>query len=360
MALNYSISTSVDYTAHVLDPISGATLKSLNYFYYPVGLAMTMFGTATNVINIVVYLRVGLKDIVSFSFFVLSVSDFCFSFLMGFICFGGYVMALAYPAEPWTLDIFPFVIYFTWYAIIFKDTTVVITAYIAIARCCLVAMPLRFKSIFTRFRTYVSLVTITVVVIILHVPINFTQGLAWVVDPRTNQTRVVLWVTDARVSTLAYHDMVNRNVIPYTSLAVIIISLVVMTSKLIAASNFRHSLSNPKHDDVDETTNEKSGNNTKSNSKLSARDVRVVKSVCSVAALYVVCILPAVMQSFARLLVPEFNFGRRYTNMYNLVLVVTSTISNINSAVNMFLYYVYNTRFREALISACWGPKPKG
>ncbi|KAH9514871.1 hypothetical protein Btru_021198 [Bulinus truncatus] len=370
MVVSKSLSSSMDTTGvYVLtlttgvtlkyqspaDPVSYSLLRSFDYLYYPVCFAINVFDTAANVANLVAFHKMGLKDVVNFSFFILALSDFSFSVLTAFVIYGGFVMLLAFPGELWATDIYPFAICFMFYSVVFKDTTVVITAYIAVARCCLVALPLQFKSIFTSGRNRGILVAIVILVTLLHLPLFFTQGVAWRLDPRTNTTRVYMWMLDSRQYTLEYNDIVNKNIVPNTSLAVIIISLVIMSIKLSAASKFRNTLTSKGHDQ--ENILRESDNVKKrfalTSGHLSKKDVRVVKAVCSVAGLYVFSTLPLVFQSLARLIVLDFNFGKRLNNTYNLVLVFTSIVGNFNSAFNFFLYYKYNSKFRNILIAGC-------
>ncbi|KAK0054426.1 neuromedin-U receptor 1 [Biomphalaria pfeifferi] len=337
------------------DPVSYTLLRFFDYFYYPVCFSLNVIGTLTNIANLVVFFRMGLKDVVNFSFFTLAVSDMLFSVAMAFVVYGGLVLTLAFPRELWAYDLVPFSFNFIFYTVIFKDTTVVITAYIAVARCCLVALPLQFKSIFTSGRTRGVLVTIVVVVTILHLPLYFTQGVAWAFDARTNTTRIYFWQVDARRYTLEYNDIVVKNIIPNTCIAIIIISLVVMSIKLSAASKSRKMMSNNANKQEEHDLEKKKS----SSHQLSPKDIRVVKAVCSVAALYVFSTLPLVLQSIARLVIPEFNFGKSLKNTYNFVMVFSTTVGNFNSAFNFFLYFKYNTKFRHILLAGCTPPDTK-
>ncbi|KAH9514876.1 hypothetical protein Btru_021212 [Bulinus truncatus] len=334
-----SIDKRVDFIdASVVPTIAVLTLAS--------GFVIQMLGAVTNYINMVVFCKVGLKDTVSLSFFFLSLSDFLYMLFNGLGNNGCQLINIANPRKPWAKDFGTFGNYFIWYSVVFKDYTLTVSAFIAVARCCLVAWPFHFKSAFTLYRTCVSLVGIFLVTVVIHMPMYFTQGLELVFDALTNGTRLVSWQNSERKNTLVFHDMMVRNIVPYSCIILLAVSLIILTTTLVSASRFRKGLTTRAHQPL--------SRNIKSPERdLSTRDVRVIKAVCFISGSYLVGFIPTALQSFFRLIFPEFNLGKTYSNTFILVLAIAVTTAHLNSAINIVFYWSFNTKYRERLHEYC-------
>ncbi|KAK0054424.1 neuromedin-U receptor 1 [Biomphalaria pfeifferi] len=308
------------------------------------GFVLQMLGAATNYISIVVFCRAGLRDSVSLSFFVLSLSDFVYMLSNGL---GSNLCQLVGMADPGNLvakDFGVFGNFFIWYIVVFKDYTLTVSAFIAVARCCLVSLPLQFRSVFTLYRTSVSLLVIFIIMVVIHMPMLFTQGLEFSFDLRTNTTRLVSWQGASRKETLAFHDLVVRNIVPYSCIIIIALCLIILTSKLFSASKFRKSLTKVHTDTCKEKFAE---------GELSSRDIRVIKAVCFISGSYFIGFLPTAMQSIFRVIFPEFNLGKTYSNSFVLLLCFAVIITYFNSTINIVFYWTYNTKYREQLVIWC-------
>ncbi|XP_059147902.1 melatonin receptor type 1A-A-like [Physella acuta] len=341
-----NISTTAPPVRAVVDLIDYETSRVAFLLVVPLGFVVQLLGAVTNGINVVVFFKVGLKDVVSVSFFALSLSDLFFTIISSILTEGNIILYIIYYRTLWSRDVKLLGDFVIWYSVIFKDSTLLFTTYIAIARCCLVTFPLQFKTTFTLRRTYYALSGIFIGNLFLHLPILFTQGLMWAFDLKTNTTRLVLWETPDVKTTLAFHDLVNRNVIPYVCYSVIFICLIVLYSKLVSATKFRQRLRNDA---------------AKTSSKLSPRDVRVVKAVFFVSLFYLVCFVPVAVLAFFHFLFPEFSYGKLYNNTYNFVFALSTFISPLNSTFNIAFYLKYNTKFRETVMKCrfCYTTKIK-
>ncbi|KAK6963514.1 neuromedin-U receptor 1 [Biomphalaria glabrata] len=339
MESNSSLTSSMYETfSKGRDLIDSSILPSMMVVTLALGVILQALGACMNGINVVVFFRLGLKDSVGLSFFVLSMSDFVYMLcnVIGTnVCL---LVSMFYSGMPWANDFGTFGNFFIWYIVVFKDYTLTVSAFIALARCCLVALPFHFKSVFTLYRTCISLVAIFLFMVLIHIPMLFTQGLELVFDSRTNGTRLVTWQGPYRKDTLAFHDLVIRNIVPYFCIIVIAFCLIILSAKLITASKFRKGLSK------NHKTSAKS-----SERDLSSRDVRVIKAVCFISGSYFLGFLPTAMQSFFRAIFPEFNIGKTYTTSFYLVLFIAITVSHFNSAINIVFYWMFNTKFREQL-----------
>lgn len=138
---------------------------------------ISLVGVATNVINIAVFQKLGVKDSMSVGLMTLSITDFLVTFLglAGTLCF---VMDVYYPHGP--IDPLAFhYIFVGWNRDIFYVISGWITTFLSVERCVCVVFPFKVKQIFTRGRSIVAMATIYLVIIAIHAPVLATQWLVW-------------------------------------------------------------------------------------------------------------------------------------------------------------------------------------
>ncbi|XP_059139913.1 uncharacterized protein LOC131928033 [Physella acuta] len=341
---NYSTNRVASSVSNPGDLLDFETLRTTFIIVAPLGFVVHFLGAITNGINMFVFRKLGLKDVVTLSFFVLSLSDFIYTLTN----ISGNIPQMVYVANlqrVWSKDFHNIALYTAAYSVIFKDTTLLVMTYINVTRCCLVTMPLRFKTTFTLERTRLALKVLTGVSLLIHLPLLYAQSLAWMPDPATNTTRLAAVDNAGAGEILAFHDLVNRNVIYYLCHVIIAVCLVVLSLALASATRRRQRITNR---NITSLTQDSSG--ADSIPKLSAKDIRVIKAVLSVTLLYAVCFLPIAARALCRMLFPEFNAGKRYSNTYNFVYILSAFGSSINTAFNIFLYYLNNTRFRDVVL----------
>ncbi|CAL1530977.1 unnamed protein product, partial [Lymnaea stagnalis] len=199
--------------------------------------AIVVFGISSNLLNVLAFIKMGLADSISISFLALSLSDLCHLLIslvlvicIALLSFKNLIMG----ADP--LNVY-FILY--WYSYMFYDASTFITTYIAIARCCCVAMPLRFKNVFTQFRTSVALFALLLTGIALRLPMVMFNQLVWLVSPVTNSSVLVLRTTGDMTFANVFNDTVNRNAIPWLCFVVVAVCMVILGAKLHRASKFR-------------------------------------------------------------------------------------------------------------------------
>ncbi|XP_005099260.1 uncharacterized protein LOC101858494 [Aplysia californica] len=325
------------------------TVLLTNIFLYGIWIPIVFSGIVTNTINTVVFVRIGMKDIVSISFLALSVSDLLYlSFTMIYLI----PSTLTFSGRPikWLQSPFTLNSYIVWYAVLFYDLSILITTYIAVARCCCVTLALQFRSFFTLSRTYTVLGVLSVVCLAFHIPMIASQNLQWQTDKKTNKTKLTLVRSDAYPDVQYFHDITNRNVVPYTCLAINITCLAALTFTLKSATQIRNKMA------ISTSTD---GNAGKRDSKLSTKDIQVVKAVSLVAAMFVFCSLLTTIKALVRRAIPDYDSRGQYRNLFQLTTGVVTIFTYLNATVNITVYYHFNTKYRQSLMEIfCKGKKP--
>lgn len=79
------------------------------------------------------------------------------------------------------------------------------------------------------------------------------------------------------------------------------------------------------------------------------REASVTRMVHLVAAVYIVCTIPNIVNVLARSFLPEFFGGRRYNNLFFVTLAVVFIMEAFNCSVNFLIYYTMSTRYRQTL-----------
>ncbi|XP_005099259.1 uncharacterized protein LOC101858272 [Aplysia californica] len=325
------------------------TILLTNIFLYGIWIPIVFSGIVTNIINTVVFVRIGMKDSVNVSFLALSISDLLYlSFNM--ICLIPSTLTFSGRPTKWLQSPYTLNSYIVWYAILFYDLSILITTYVAITRCCCVTLALKFRSFFTVSRTYTVLGVLSVVCLAFHIPMIASQNLQWQTDKKANTTKLTLVRSDAFPDVQYFHDITNRNVVPYTCLAINITCLAALTLTLQSATQIRNKMA------ISASTD---GNAGKRDSKLSTKDIQVVKAVSLVAAMFVYCSLLTTIKALVRRAIPDYDSRGQYRNLFQLTTGVVTIFTYLNATVNITVYYHFNTKYRQSLIEIfCKGKKP--
>ncbi|CAL1540396.1 unnamed protein product, partial [Lymnaea stagnalis] len=195
-------------------------------------------GIVSNIVSICVFFKMGVQDSVTLSFFFLSISDFAYLSITT-VC----AVCAIIGYGPDGLKIYPLNVkdFTYWIAVIFYNVAMFLRVFIAVGRCCLVALPLHFKNMFTKRRTLLVVYLITLSVVAMRVPMLTTQIWVGVPDPRTNSTNIALRRTDGYTVILTVQDILNRNVITWLCFLTVLLSFLILATALRKAARFRHS-----------------------------------------------------------------------------------------------------------------------
>ena len=311
----------------------------------PMWPVIISFGFISNITNIIIFLKVGLKENVSTLLLSLSVSDLIYLTLITPTMCGMFFLAYA-KDYPWPFDerILRFLFY--WPAITVYDISAFISVSLGVVRCACVAMPLKFKLVFTKSRTVKWVLFLVVLAVGLRIPVLLVFRIAYRTDPATNVWTVYLEEISNQDDMFHINDILNRGVIIYFNFITMVACICILSFKLQQASLIRQSC-----------TIQPSQSSGPVAKKLStqkqpqAKDLQVIKSVVLVCIIFIFSHLPFLIVSTYRLFDPNFTDGRRLHNLMALFLQVSLTFSYLNASVNIFVYYNYNSKYRAVLLS---------
>ncbi|GFR81471.1 chemosensory receptor C [Elysia marginata] len=207
-------------------------------FIFHIMMCVATFGVISNAINILVFVKMKLKDNVSITLLFLSISDLMYVLMRSpetvLLLLEETNPHLRPPPHIGVLMLGLSFIYSSFY-----DYSMFVSLFLAIARCACVARPLRFKSTFNKSRTLVILGVLFFAAMGLLCISCAALGVTWAVDPNTNSTYILFWVRDTRLVKIS--DILNRNVLALLTYITAITCVVILASKLQAASKFRQS-----------------------------------------------------------------------------------------------------------------------
>ena len=344
-------------------------------------LPILVFGIIANILNIAVFTRTGARDNVTVSFLSLSASDLMY--LVVISPFFTAVTIMHYVEQKqgtrfnWLVDKNVISIPFYWYSFVFYETSILITVYISVVRCACVAMPFTVKTTFTSRTAIITFITFFVSVILIRVPVFMTKRIILQLDPKSNSTRAVYKEFEDGGLAEKLHDILNRNILNWASIVMVIACLAVMVTKLRASVRFRCSLgaTSPAIRDVDgnnerdrspplELRNQAArykGKKLPSSEKgkqliLSSRETQVLRSVILVAAVFITCQAPLMAYTLARRFESQFDDTHetfrqipKYSFLFALCSHLSSLFTLINASVNIIIHYNFNSRYRQAM-----------
>ncbi|KAI8771486.1 5-hydroxytryptamine receptor 2 [Biomphalaria glabrata] len=288
-----------------------------------------------NVINVITFNKIGLRDGVNITFLCLSVSDLAYVTLDA-----SKVITLTISLSPWQRDLpvstlsLSGIIQF--YQYIFMDTSTCLETYLAITRCCCVAMPLQFRDTFTFYRTMFIITCIFLCNTLFRMPLLTSYCLTWQTSPLTNLTKLTFTPLNTFQLFNNVELVVGRTIFPVTFLVISILCSVILTRSLIKASVKRNFMTfvAAKYRDK--------GNNP----KLSSKELQMVKATALVITVLGVLQLILSMFSLTQAALPEFFPGKRLSNIHTVFTLLINLLINLHCAYKIIIYVKLNTRYR--------------
>ncbi|XP_055895308.1 uncharacterized protein LOC129927819 [Biomphalaria glabrata] len=290
-----------------------------------------------NVLNVITFCQIGLRDSVNITFLLLSISDLVYVALD--TCKG---IASVIALSPWQNDLpvsmITVGVIIQFYQYIFLDASTCMETYLAITRCCCVAMPLRFKNIFTFQRTVLINAVILMCNTVFRIPILSSYYLTWQTNPFTNLTKLAFYPYSSFQILNFIELVVARTVCPVIVLLISTVCSLILARSLIQASLNRKRMTNVSgyHGDV----------NKNKNQVLKAKEVQLVKAVTLVIMLLGFLQLILSLFSLAQAAMPELFPGRKYRNLHGVITFVVNHLILLHCAYKIGIYYLFNTRFR--------------
>ena len=300
--------------------------------FYPV---LLLAGLISNTLNIVTFIKAGVKDSVTTLLLTISVSDAIFLCLFSPVALRNGFSWLGTNRSRVFNDIF---LILSWPAFTMYDFSAYTTVYLGVTRCACVAMPLRFKSVFTRKRTIISVVVLFCIDVLLHIPVLSIFTLKWK-RGKGNTTYLSVGLVGNRFDTAykqSLNDIINKNTLQAVAFITIITCAALLSFKLYESSKVRTKpVSDPGSGDA------------KKSHHLSPKDVRVVQSAILVCSIYIMAQLPSLIYTLLQNTFPEFNVYSRLVHVVRICFKTTFICYLLNASVNILVYYNYNSRYRS-------------
>ncbi|GFS02335.1 chemosensory receptor B [Elysia marginata] len=247
------------------------------------------------------------------------------------------IYTLAKPAS-WTFDTLNLFLILYWPAYTVYDLSNYIAVTLGVMRCACVAMPLKFKLVFTKARTYWWLFFLVAVAIALRIPVLTVHRISYRTDPETNISSAYLESVNID-SMYQILDIMNRGIVINLSYTIMVACVAILSFKLYQASKVRKSYVAEKHQTSDKPGVE----------GLSPKELQAVKSVVLVCSIFVIFQLPFVLTAAARLSNPQIGLMKNLDYLFGIFRNVNVTCAYLNASINIFVYYNYNSKYRSVL-----------
>lgn len=335
-----------DFDEEFSQLISDRTIFYFNlYVHFLLCGSMATFGSINNIINMIIFHRIGMNDSMSIGLMALSLTDFLVSFLsvlrMSFFVWDE--MEPDSKIDPLGVNH----VTIGWWRDLLFLCSAWVTTFLSIERCVCVVFPFKVKVIFTKTRSVMAMVAIYVIHIAAHMPIFTSQWLGWTtveVDSDNGtvliKDRLVAKFSSERKSIQFYIDIANGAVLPIPSQILVLISVVWMISGLHVTSKIRvnpNLMANATSDQGE----------TKRQSNLSYKERRLVKVVLFLAIILTLCNVPRFIAVYAKQLFPQVSFRNTHGNLYMLLWNIALVSSIVNSCCNIFVYLIVNSTYRQ-------------
>lgn len=292
--------------------------------FWGVGQCVTILGIVNNVLNIVIFLKQGVKDTVNISLLNLAISD------LGSLLFLLTWNILSTPSfSALDLPFYPEQIrwHVGWVHVILIRVSTGITALITFERCLCIAIPLDVKRILTPDRAVKSIIAIYVVMTGSAAPMFYTSRYVWTFDPARNKSILGLIYLKNRGDQEVIVFVMNA-VLPTVTFVFIVVCTAILVKTLREKSKWR------------QTT-------ARSNiSNMSDKETKAVKMVVFISVVFILCFLPGIFVFIWTLLDPELRpDGKQIRTMYAVTSVMLF-MEGVNAAANFFVYLLMSSKFK--------------
>ncbi|XP_059162626.1 uncharacterized protein LOC131946013 [Physella acuta] len=322
----------------------------------PVHLVVAGLGLVSNVINIRVFLRLGLNNSMAVGVFSLSLTDLLITCLQLGVssCFLAHYLCPASPLDLWNLG--TFTIGWLRYACYYISCWV--TTMVAVERCFCVVSPFKVKAMFTRARCVFVVMVIYIAHIGLVLPVYVIQRLDWMNSSEilTNHSSSIY----KRVLAVDYNDQSAQAEVIIDTLGAVSLSILSQVILLVCTFWMIYSLKSSttvrqiNTDSVRQLGNDSNLPASHKLSKLSDREKRLVKVVLFLALVMTACNVPRFIGLAAHHLIPGLN-GGDYRHLNGFIWDVSDFFGTLNCSMNLAVYWMLNSKFRNCLRTLCGG-----
>ena len=328
--------------SHPEDLVSRQTQQDFNKFLNVYILtALFLVSVPTNMLNMAVFWRHGLRERINLCLFSLAFADF---------------VVVASHFE-WKLDGLYSEISGTPYKLVVMKVNInnmihslaafvyisgFLSTLIAFERCLCVLIPLKAQHVMHTKTTALIVVTGHVLIYAAHYIVAMRWRVVCMFYPLTNQTVDALYSSqfylDNETLVNMFDGIIFGLLLPGVYVVGVVVSTVVTVVRLRRMTEWRQRSST-----TSATTTSGSGSATK--------DVTLTRMLIGTSVVFVTCTAPHLVIRGILTFEPELSPSGKYYNTYCLLVNVQQLCVYINSSVNFFVYYVFGSKFRHSVQS---------
>lgn len=306
-----------------------------------VSMIICIVGMATNAITMRAFLRIGLDDTVTISFFLLAFVDLANCF------FGIFEGAFQFfdSIETFSSIRFKPIVFIIGYLnvrvrMVFTTEATLIKIYLAIQRCLCVVLPFQVKSLFTNKRTYIFIGISFLYSLLTAVLYAISFQFLTFVEPNTNLTRVQFSPRPGFEGMILYIHFGMGTVFNLATMIVVVICLIFMIVALNKSAKFKKKLTST-------NSTVKSPKDDAPVQEVVSRERQALIQVMVVSAIFVATYVSYLAYGIPTMVIPGFGLYKRLYYVLVIIYQFSTSGDYINSTVNLFVYYKFNTKFRE-------------
>ncbi|GFO48573.1 peptide receptor gpcr [Plakobranchus ocellatus] len=296
-------------------------------------LVIATFGFFSNIVNVIVYTRMGFVETSSITLVALSLADLVTEIWL-------VLMAAGYRPDYDGTDVPPLSVTLV-HAVSPISSAVLgygswITALISTERCLCIVYPMKVKSIFTVRRISILLVIVLIVQLSTIIPHYATMQLTYIQSPVTNRTELAFTWTEYSIYVESITLFASFTLPSLICFSIVVVCTTFLVIKLNQSARWRQSTSNVAGSKQDGTR------------PISSKETRVVHTVVLICAIYIFCFAPNVFTITAMAVYPNFHQRDPYLgNLVSVCFSVAYPCQSISSAINIFVYIRMSTKYRE-------------
>ena len=298
-------------------------------FFLP---ALLLLSVPTNVVNMLVFWRHGVRERINLCLFCLSLADLIY--IIHSFLYNVDKLYQPFTGETGVGVVFQFFVdHHLFFLRAFHWESGFLSMLIAYERCLCVYSPLQTQRIFKTSTTALAIIFSTLV----HHGFAYIAASRWgtacVFDPVTNSTSKAIYPTKFYQQNQEVIDTVTGIVpsllLPGCYVTVVSVTTAMTLIKLRQVATWREQAS--------------------SASAMSSREVVLTRMLIGISVLYVICSIPNLALGIVFLAVPDMSTKGRYYNAFNLMASAFEFCSYINASFNFVVYCSLGSKYKETL-----------
>ncbi|KAK3737599.1 hypothetical protein RRG08_062226 [Elysia crispata] len=271
--------------------MSQAELQVILTYIYTLAIPVCIFGLCSNVVNIVVFSRMGLKTPSNINLFCLAIADWLTLAITTVVVFGehpyfqnaNHVMSMRDVSMT--------------AAVVYPGVSAMgswITTIINVERACCVAFPMKVKRIFTTKTAVCLIVGIVIYQIASGLPRSFAFTLKMTTSPLTNRTVIVYQDVDIELGLQSL--LYSYSILTFLCFFVVVVGTIFLVRRFTQSRHFRATA----------TRAESESNN------FSVKDIRLIRFVILVCVVHIIGAAPNVIIGVTSAVYPRMNVNDPY------------------------------------------------